>query len=132
MEIPNPNKAKSIEQHLLERELVDFDILTVAVMNDNLPQGKADITLNEEVLAGVANLWESNKQYITAVIAARIKPLIIQAALRDIPQEVTVTRQAILELIGVLKDFDALYSENVARNQNKPQPTPAVDPTEGT
>lgn len=133
MEIINPEARKvlSIEEHLLTRELVDLDILTLDVMNENQPGGRADITLNQELLSQVASTWETNKLAITAVIAARIKVLLIQAALRDIPQEVTVSRQAMLELIGVLRDFESLYTENVARNQNRPEPTPVV-PAEET
>lgn len=112
-------KGKSLEEHLFERELVDFDILTLNVMNDQRPEGRAEITLNEEVLAKVASLWENHKDAITAVISARIKPLLIKSALTDIPQEVPVTRQSIVELIGVLRDFEVLHKENTTRTQLK-------------
>ena len=118
------NKKKSIEQHLMERELVDFDIMTLMAMNGDEPQGASEITLNEEVLDRVADAWNNNKGAITAVISARIKPLIMQVALRDIPQEVTVTRQAIIELVGVIRDFETLHAEATKRSKNKEE-TPA-------
>lgn len=114
-----PKKVMTIEEHLFSRQLVDFDVLTVQVMNDQRPEGSAEITLNEEVLAKVANLWENHKDAITAVISARIKPLLIASALTDIPQEVPVSRQAILELIGILRDFEKLHRENTVREQQK-------------
>jgi len=119
------NGAKTIEEHLLTRELVDFDVLTLHVMAKDDPEaietnvGKASITMNDEVLAKVADAWTNNKDAITALISARIKPLLIQVALRDIPQEVTVTRQVILELVAVLRDFESLSQEYIKRNQNK-------------
>lgn len=113
------NTKKSIEEHLLTRELVDFDVLTLMTMDGKEPQGTAEITLNEEVLAKVANAWENEKEAITTVVAARIKPLIMQAALHDIPQEVTVTRQAIMELVGLLRDFEVLHKESVTRSQKE-------------
>ena len=138
MKIDNPvERGKmSLEEHLMSRELVDFDILTAQVMNGQEGSvGVAEINLNQEVLAKVAKAWENDKEGITAVIAARIKPLIIQAALSDIPQEVMVTRQAILELIGLLKDFSNLHQENVRRSQKtRPEVVQKeeVAPTEGT
>lgn len=109
----------SVEEHLLTRELVDFDLMTLDLINGVEPMGRGEITLNEDTLSKVATVWETNRQAITAVIVARIKPLLMQVALRDIPQEVTVTRQCILELIGVLEDFDVLHKESTKRNQNK-------------
>lgn len=121
MEIQNKiERAKmSVEEHLLTRELVDFDLLTLDLINGVEPMGRGEITLNEDTLSKVATVWETNRQAITAVIVARIKPLLMQVALRDIPQEVTVTRQCILELIGVLEDFDLLHKESTKRNQKK-------------
>lgn len=119
------NGAKTIEEHLLTRELVDFDVLTLHVLAKSDPQnieatvGKASLTMNDEVLAKIADAWGSHREAITALISARIKPLLIQVALRDIPQEVTVTRQAILELVNVLRDFESLSQEYIKRNQNK-------------
>lgn len=112
---------KTLEEHLMSRELVDFDILTVHLMNGTEPQGVAELTLNEEVLKQVATAWETYRPAIIAVISARIKQLTIQLTLRDIPQEVLVTRQSIMELIGVLSDFEKLHRESIARSQNKPQ-----------
>lgn len=128
MKVPNEQEriGMTLEDHLLTRELVDFDILTAQVMSGQEPQARADITLNQEVLAKVGTAWETSKDAIIAVVSARIKPLLVQVALHDIPQEVTVTRQVIKELIAVLDDFDALYQENTRRNQNKPQVAPAV------
>jgi hypothetical protein len=91
-------------------------------MNGDEPKGAGEITLNEEVLAKVSDAWKNNKGAITAVISARIKPLLMQVALRDIPQEVTVTRQAILELIGVIRDFETLHTEAVKRTQIEKNP----------
>ncbi len=118
-ENPEERVKLSIEQHLLTRDLVDFDILTLNYINGEEPLGRGEITLNDGTLSKVATVWETNKEAITAVIVARIKPLLMQVALRDIPQEVTVTRQAILELVGVLQDFDVLHKESTSRNQNK-------------
>jgi hypothetical protein len=120
MEIQTPNTAKSLEQHLMERGLVDFDALTLQIMGTDNPEAliaeaKASITYDEETLGNVAGAWETYRTAITTVVATRLKTLIIQVALRDIPQEVLVTRQAILELIGVLRDFERLYSEHITR-----------------
>lgn len=126
MEIEAPEVAikKSLEQHLIERELVDFDVLTNAIIQVENPdaiiaQLRNEITLQDETMANIATAWETYKQAITAVISARIKPLIIQVALKDIPQEVMVTRQSILELIGVLHDFERFHSEQITRNVDK-------------
>ncbi len=117
METPIENKSKSIEEHLLTRELVDFDVLTAMLMADKTPDGKAEITLNQEVLDKVSDAWETHKDAITAVVSARVKQLLIQVAINDIPQEVTVTRQAIKENLAILDDFETLHTESVRRKQ---------------
>ena len=123
------DRKKPLEQYLMERDIVDFDVLTVQHINGQVPTGQASVTLNEEVLAKVANTWENGKDAITAVISARIKPLIIEAGLTAEPQEVMVIRQCIKELTSVLDDFEALHLENVRRSQNKPKQEEPVGDT---
>lgn len=116
---PLKKEAKSLEQHLFARELVDFEVLTRDVMYGTVPLGRAEITLDSDLLAKVSDAWERDGASIRAVISARIKKLLIAAALHDIPQEVVVTRQSIVELLGVLADFEALHKEQSTRNANK-------------
>lgn len=124
----------TLEQHLLSRGLVNLDVLTVKVMEGANAEevGTAEITENEGTLEKVADCWSTHADAIRAVIAGRVRPLIVQAALKDIPQEVTVTRQAIVELMGLLDDFEKLHKELTARKANRAEGQPEAQPVDET
>jgi hypothetical protein len=116
-----PEKVfKSLEEHLMSRELVDFSVITDMVMAGVTSENAgADITLDDDLLSQVGGVWENNNKALKAVIAGRIKPLIFELLFRDEPQEVMVTRQSIMNLIGVLNDFEKLHGEAIKRGENK-------------
>lgn len=111
---------KSLEEHLMSRELVDLTVITDMVMA-GVTSAKAgeEITLDDDLLSQVGGVWENNNKALKAVIAGRIKPLIFELLFRDEPQEVMVTRQSIMNLIGILNDFEKLHGEAILRGENK-------------
>lgn len=74
---------------------------------------------NAEMLADVAGLWKSHKGTITAVIQARCDKLREKLIFSDQPFEIPVTRQALVELAGILEDFENIQAEFENRDKGK-------------
>ena len=78
-----------------------------------------EITENEQLLAEVAGAWESNQQAIRAVVQARCDVLREKILISDIPYEVPVSRQALIELAGILQDFENMHTEYSKRKEDE-------------
>jgi len=64
------------------------------------------ITEDTVLLGKVAGAWKTNKEEITAVIQARMNRIREDLILNCIPQETVVLRQVLVELAGIIDDFE--------------------------
>lgn len=90
-----------------------------------------EISKDNDLLSSVAGAWTSNKEAITAVIQARCDILREKLIFSDQPFETPVTRQALVELGGILEDFEKLQAEFDNREKGKPkkaEPEETVEP----
>lgn len=78
-----------------------------------------EISENEALLAEVAGAWKTDKNAIQAVVRARLDALREKLIFSALPQEVPVIRQAMVELAGVLEDFETVYNEYANREAQK-------------
>lgn len=78
-----------------------------------------EITEDEALLVDVAGAWTANKEAIRAVIQARCDKLREKLIVTDMPFEVPVTRQALVELSGILQDFETIHAEFAKREAGK-------------
>lgn len=98
----------NLEQYLLQRELLHpYKDLSAEILD------------SPEKLQKVAGVWVgSGKEGIKLAVEARIMHLRDEIALRALPVEVPVLRQAIAELTTLLDDFENFYQENTRRITN--------------
>jgi hypothetical protein len=92
----------SLEQFLLDRKLTQ-------------PLTDTEILDTPEKLSRAAAAWQDSKEGITLVLNAKIAALREYVSDKAIPQEVTVYRQAIVEIAGILSDFERYAAENARR-----------------
>jgi len=97
----------SLEQYLYTRGLTE-------------PDRDLDTTILDtpELLAKAGAAWVDNKEAIQLVVRSKISKLREELELRAIPQEVPVLRQAIVELVGLLDDFQRYAEEHKRRTEN--------------
>lgn len=88
----------------------------IEIINRDKP---LEITEDEALLVDVAGAWTANKEAIKAVIQARCDKLREKLIVTDIPFEIPVTRQALIELGGILQDFENIHAEFVKREEDK-------------
>ncbi len=91
-----------------------------------------EITENEEMLANVAGCWSANADEIRCVVQARCDKLREKLIATDMPYETPVTRNALLEIAGILEDFERIETEFKARDKDKPDDADKDKPEEGT
>jgi hypothetical protein len=118
------NKA---DQAVLEKYLLNRGLFNPKETYKKISSGKeiivgAAILEDEEMLGKVAALWENYPKAIEAVIKARIEPIIMDIVMNIIPQELTVQRQAMVELSALFGDFERYSQEHIRRTQNKKTP----------
>lgn len=94
----------SLEQYLLARGLSepDRDLDT-------------EILETPELLAKAAAAWVDSKEGIRLVVRSRLLKIRQELIFDAIPQEVPVLRQAVMELAGLLEDFERFAAENARR-----------------
>jgi len=120
---PVVNLRRTIEEHLLERELIDVEQFSNEIVKGITEKNPGqDISEDDNQLGIVASAYESAKPALELVIKARIQHLLFKLVSTDIPQEVTVTRESILQLVGVLSDFEKLYGEAINRKAAEGNP----------
>lgn len=78
-----------------------------------------EITENEEQLANVAGCWTANADEIRLVFQARCDKLREKLIFTDMPYETPVTRNALMELGGILEDFERIEAEFKQRSEDK-------------
>ncbi len=78
-----------------------------------------EITETEELLVDVAGAWTTSQDAIVTVIQARCDVLREKLIATDMPFETPVTRQCLLELAGILEDFENIHAEFQKREQSK-------------
>jgi len=84
-------------------------------------QKPLEISEDAELLNAVAGAWTSDKEAIQAVVRARIDVLREKLICTALPQEVVVLRNAMVELAGILEDFENIHAEFSEREKNKPE-----------
>ncbi len=77
-----------------------------------------EITKDEQMLTDVAGVWKASKDEITKVIQARCDKLEIKLIETDMPFETPVTRQVLVELGGILEDFENISAESERRKNS--------------
>lgn len=95
--------TQSLEQYLLNRGL-----------EIRLRDKPLEIINDKKLLTEVAGAWSANKKAIKAVIQARVDVIGLDLALRTVPHETIVKREALAELAGILEDF-----ENISEKYGK-------------
>ena len=92
--------SDKLEQYLLERGI-------------NIHESKLDpkITESDEKLANIAGTWASGNEEIKMVIRARMAQIRERIIVNALPVEVPVLRQALVELAGVIEDFEKYTAE---------------------
>lgn len=78
-----------------------------------------EITETEEMLTDVAGVWISGKEAIRLVIQARCDKLREKLICTDMPFETPITRQVLVELGGILEDFENIHAEFINRDKAK-------------
>lgn len=81
-----------------------------------------EITENEEMLVDVAGVWTASKEAIRLVVQARCDILRNKLIFTDEPYEIMITRQALVELAGILEDFENIHTEFTKRDTEKNTP----------
>lgn len=89
---------------------------SIEIINRKKP---LEITEDEALLVDVAGAWTANKEAIRAVIQARCDKLREKLIFSDQPFEIPVTRQALMELGGILEDFENIHTEFSKREKDK-------------
>ncbi len=74
-------------------------------------QKPLEITNDEELLSDVAGIWKTTREAVTAVIQARCDIIVNQLIYKALPYETVVLRQALIELGGILEDFENIFQE---------------------
>lgn len=115
-----------LEKHLLTRKLVDPAALTKLIIDGGELKVGGEVLDNSETLERVAGMYETNRAALEAVVAARLMPIIVQLIFKCDPVEVTVLRQSMLELTGLLTDFDKYHKEKMRRGKSKEDAAEAV------
>lgn len=93
-------------------------------------QKPLEISEDADLLTRVAGAWTSDKEAIQAVVRARIDVLREKIICTALPQEVVVIRDSMIELAGILEDFEKIHAEFTEREKNKPEASPEK-PKEG-
>ena len=83
-----------------------------------------EITEDEGMLADVAGVWKEGKDEIRLVVQARCDQIREKLIVNCHPYEVTVWRQALMELAGILQDFEIIYGEFGSREKGKEEDKP--------
>jgi len=96
-----------LEKYLFERELTEDKF-----------KGKLD---SLEELQKVATLWNNNKDTIKLMVLKKIEVIKNRIVYDAVPQETIVLRQSIVELAGLLDDFESCTSQIENINNNKQQ-----------
>lgn len=115
-----------LEKYLIERGLFQPTDVVKAIMSGQkeVPVGE-EILNDDDLLARVAGMYQTNRSALEAVVRARIYPLVMELVMRAYPQETIVLRQSILEIASILDDFKKYSDEYNRRQNNKSQATPA-------
>ena len=109
-----------LEKYLIERGLFQPTDVVKAIVSGQkeVPVGE-EILNNDDLLARVAGMYQTNRSALEAVVRARIYPLVVELVMRAYPQETIVLRQSILEVSAILDDFKKYSDEYNRRQQNK-------------
>lgn len=78
-----------------------------------------EITEDAEMLANVAGVWKGSQNEIRLVIQARCDKLREKLIATDLPYETIVSRQCLVELGGILEDFENIFNEFSKREEGK-------------
>lgn len=112
----------NLEEYLLQRGL-DLDPI-------NIEQGDP-ILANDDLLREVAEMWNSHRRAVVAVLQVRVHSIGRELLIKAIPQETIVLRQSIAEVGKIVDYFDKCASEWNKRNI-KTAETPPAENDEGT
>lgn len=88
----------------------------IEVINRQKP---LEITNSEELLAEVAGIWRTSKEALKAVIQARCDIITNKLIFESLPYETVILRQALLELSGILEDFENIFQEFNNREKSR-------------
>jgi hypothetical protein len=78
-----------------------------------------EITEDEGMLHDVAGVWKEGKDEIRLVVQARCDQIREKLIFSCQPYEVAILRQALVELAGILHDFEKINAEFGKREKDK-------------
>lgn len=88
----------------------------IEIINREVP---LEITNDEELVADIAGVWKTSNEGIRAVIQARCDILTNKLVFDCLPYEVPIIRQTLIELGGILEDFEKISQEFNSREEIK-------------
>jgi hypothetical protein len=106
-----------LEKYLYSRGLLDPKLATKIILGGKEIIVGEEILNDTDLLEKAAGIWEANKQVIEAILRARIMPIVVELVMKCDPREVTVLRQCLLELTGIVDDFEK-YSQEYTRRKS--------------
>lgn len=106
---------EKLQEYLLGRELLDPAQVVDIATSDVAINVRDAILEDNETLARVAGMWESNRSALEKVLKVRILDIAVNLLVSAKPEETIVLRQVMLELAEVLKDFEKYHTEFTKR-----------------
>lgn len=82
-------------------------------------QKPLEITDSEDLLSDVAGVWKTSREAVTAVIQARCDIITNKLVFNSLPYDTVILRQSLLELTGILEDFENMSHEFNNREKSR-------------
>jgi hypothetical protein len=102
--------TQSLKQYLLNRGL-----------NINDRAKPLEITDDKKLLTEVAGAWSANKEAIRLVVRARCDKIREDMIFNTLPHETIVKREALMELAGILHDFENISEKYGDIKETEPE-----------